>query len=583
MNKESIRSMLSLYRYLGRYKTIFIPSLIALFLTAALSLAFPYFLGELVGEPKDALTKGIDPGEVKSKIDSTIKILLVVLAVQALIAFFRVQGFIRSGESALNDIRRDVFSQLVHLPLSYHQKFRAGELSGRIAADLGILRDTLLTTIPQFARQSVILIGSIIFIFITSTKLSLIMLSVIPVVVLFVAIFGRKIRSFSKASQDALAESTVIIEESVQGVTELKSFTNEEFEKRRFRSSLDQFLEVTFKGAYARAAFISFIIFVMMGSIAVVVWFGAQMLNEGTISSIQFTRFVLFSIFVAASLGSLPEIISQFQKTAGATERIRELLGETVEDEGGECVELNGGVEFADVSFSYPSRPEANVLEGVNFSVNEGERVAFVGPSGGGKSTLFSLLLRLFKEDSGFVRFDGKPAGDLSLSCIRKSIAIVPQDVLLFGGSILENIAYGRPGASEEDIYEAARQANAYEFIEAFPEKFETLVGPRGVKLSGGQRQRIAIARAILANPKLLLLDEATSALDSENERLVQDALNRLMESRTSIIIAHRLSTVRDVDRLFVLSGGKIVESGTHDELMNKEGMYQVLAKTQLL
>jgi ATP-binding cassette subfamily B protein len=567
-----------------REKAIFLPSLAALFFTAMLSLAFPWFLKELVGNPTDALKTGVDPQVVLAKSNRVVLELVAVLALQAFVAFFRVQGFIRSGESALNRLRRDLFAHLVRLPMPFFQEQRAGALSNRISADLGVVRETLLTTVPQAVRQTVILVGGLIFIFVASWKLSLIMLGSVPFVVLAVAFFGRKVRGFSKAAQDSLADAGTVIEETVQGIADVKSFTNEPIEATRYNRALESFLGVTMRGAKSRAAFLAFIIFALFGTIAFVTWYGAQMLANGQINGTNFVSFILFSIFVGASLGSFPEIISQFQQTAGATERLRELLDTAPERTDGDAsVKLGGALAFANLSFRYPSRPDVQVLKDLTFDVAPGQRVALVGPSGAGKSTVFSVILGFNDPESGEVLFDGCPASTLALQALRSQIAIVPQEVLLFGGSIRENIAYGKPGATFEEIEAAARQANAHEFITELPEGFETLVGPRGTKLSGGQRQRIAIARAILADPRILLLDEATSALDSESERLVNEALERLMAGRTSLVIAHRLSTVRYADSILVFSRGKIVESGTHEQLIAENGTYRFLVETQLV
>jgi ATP-binding cassette subfamily B protein len=565
-------------------KAIFLPSLAALFFTAMLSLAFPWFLKELVGNPTDALKTGVDPQVVQAKSNRVVLELVAVLGLQAFVAFFRVQGFIRSGESALNNLRRDLFAHLVRLPMPFFQEQRSGALSNRISADLGVVRETLLTTVPQAVRQTVILVGGLIFIFVASWKLSLIMLGSVPFVVLAIAFFGRKVRGFSKAAQDSLAEAGTVIEETVQGIADVKSFTNEPFEATRYDRALESFLGVTMLGAKSRAAFLAFIIFALFGTIAFVTWYGAQMLANGQINGTNFVSFILFSIFVGASLGSFPEIISQFQQTSGATERLRELLDTTPERTDGDAnVKLGGALAFANLSFRYPSRPDVQVLKDLTFDVAPGQRVALVGPSGAGKSTVFSLILGFNDPESGEVLFDGRPASALALHALRSQIAIVPQEVLLFGGSIRENIEYGKPGASFEEIEAAARQANAHEFISELPEGFKTLVGPRGTKLSGGQRQRIAIARAILADPRILLLDEATSALDSESERLVNEALERLMQGRTSLVIAHRLSTVRHADSILVYSHGKIVESGSHEQLIAENGTYRFLVETQLV
>jgi ATP-binding cassette subfamily B protein len=582
--KKSISSHRWILGYLMQEKAVFFPSLAALFFTAILSLAFPYFLGKLVGSPSDALTHHIDPKIVLERSNQIVLQLACVLALQAFVAFFRVQGFIRSGESALNRLRRDLFDHLVRLPMSFFQEQRAGALSNRVSADLGVVRETLLTTVPQAVRQSVIMVGGLIFIFVASWKLSLIMLGSVPVVVLAIAFFGRKVRGYSKAAQDSLAEAGTVIEETVQGIADVKAFTNEPFENARYSRSLERFLGVTKQGSKNRAAFLAFIIFALFGTISFVAWHGARMLATGQITWENFAYFILFSIFVGASLGSFPEIISQFQQTAGATERIRELLDLSPERTDGDATaKLHGAIAFENLSFRYPSRPESLVLDDLSFTAAPGQRVALVGPSGAGKSTTFSLILGFNDPEKGAVLFDGRPASSLALGALRSQIAIVPQEVLLFGGTIRENIEYGKPGATAQEIDEAARQANAYDFIAKLPEGFETMVGPRGTKLSGGQRQRIAIARAILADPRILLLDEATSALDSESERLVNEALERLMQGRTSLVIAHRLSTVRHADKILVFNHGKIVETGTHDELIERDGVYRFLVETQLV
>jgi len=582
--KPSISSNRWILGYLMREKAVFLPSLLALLFTALLSLAFPYFLKELVGNPSDALRRSVDPALILERSNRIVLELLGVLGLQAVVAFFRVQGFIRSGESALNNLRSDLYRHLLRLPMSYFHEQRAGALSNRISADLGVVRDTLLNTVPQAVRQSVILVGGLIFIFISSWKLSLIMLSSVPVVVLAVAFFGRKVRAYSKSAQDSLAEAGTVIEETVQGMADVKAFANEDFESRRYGSALERFFHVASRGARSRAAFLAFIIFALFGTISMVIWQGARMLATEQITWTNFASFILFSIFVGASLGSFPEIVSQFQQTSGATERLRELLDAKPERaDGDDRAVLRGAVEFEQVSFRYPSRPEARVLDDLSFAVQPGQRVALVGPSGAGKSTVLSLILGFGDPAAGRILFDGREAAEISLRAIRSQMAIVPQEVLLFGGTIRENVGYGKTGATEDEISEACRLANAMEFIERLPEGMETVVGPRGVKLSGGQRQRIAIARAILANPRILLLDEATSALDSESERLVNEALERLMHGRTSIVIAHRLSTVRHADRILVFNQGRIVESGTHDEMVAHAGMYRLLVETQLV
>lgn len=570
--------------YLMREKAVFLPSLLALFVTAVLSLAFPYFLGKLVGSPSDALKNEVDPKVVLEQSNRVVLQLLGVLALQAVVGFFRVQGFIRSGEAALNALRKDLFDHLLRLPMSFFQEQRAGALSNRVSADLGVVRETLIQTVPQAVRQSVILIGGLVFIFVASWKLSLLMLGSVPFVVLAVALFGRKVRGRSKAAQDALAEASSVLEESAQGIADVKAFTNEKFESQRYGRALETFYEVTKNGARTRAAFLAFVIFALFGTIAFVTWYGARMLATDQIGWENFVWFILFSIFVGASLGSIPEIFSQFQQTAGALDRLRELREMGAEREGGAAVgRLEGAVALDGVSFRYPSRPDVRVLHDISFAVEPGMRVALVGPSGAGKSTVFSLLLGFHEPEGGRVLFDGRDAAGLDLTELRSRIAVVPQEVLLFGGTIRENIAYGRTSATEEEIIAAAELANADAFIRELPDGYDTVVGPRGTKLSGGQRQRVAIARAVLADPRILLLDEATSALDAESERLVNEALERLMQGRTCLVIAHRLSTVRHADRILVFQGGRVVESGSHDELLDQKGTYRLLVETQLV
>ncbi|MEM0969900.1 MAG: ATP-binding cassette domain-containing protein, partial [Verrucomicrobiota bacterium] len=463
-----------------------------------------------------------------------------------------------------------------------------GELSSRLAADLSLVRDTLVSTAPQFIRQSVMLVAGLTFLFILSPKLAFFMLACLPAALLFIAFFGFRIRGASRDAQDRLAETNVVLDETLHGIADVKAFANEEHEVSRYGKGIDHYLQAAFQLIQGRALMVAFIIFVLFGLITLIVWFGARLLVAGDIDQAKFMQFCLVTAFIAGAFASLPEIVSEIQKAVGATDRLREILEQ--EQEGHAPADAPeapvnpalGDLDFRSVSFAYPSRSESQVLKDVSFSVESGQRIALVGPSGAGKSTLISLLLRFYDPSEGELLLDGKPLTSFPLTWLRKQMAVVPQEVLLFGDSIRNNIAYGDPSATDEEIREAASRAYADKFIEELPDGYDTFVGERGMKLSGGQRQRIAIARAILANPSVLLLDEATSALDAESERLVQQALDDLMRDRTSIIIAHRLATVRSADQILVLDKGNIVQRGTHDVLSEEAGgIYQMLAKLQ--
>jgi ABC-type multidrug transport system fused ATPase/permease subunit len=470
--------------------------------------------------------------------------------------------------------------------MTFFSQKRVGELNSRISSDITQIQDTLTSTIAEFLRQFILIIGGVILLGTESIKLTLLMLSVVPLIAVAAVIFGRFIRKYSKKVQDQVAESQVIVEETMQGISIVKAFANEWYEIARYDGKIKEIVKIAIKGGKYRGYFASFIIFCLFGAIVAVVWFGVRLSIGGEMSVGQLISFVLYSTFVGASFGGIAELYAQIQKAIGATERVFELLEEIPEkinNKHSDSIEkIKGNVSFKNVAFCYPSRKEIQVLKEVSFNADFGQKIAIVGPSGAGKSTIATLLLRFYDIDAGEILIDGKNIYEYDLETLRENMSIVPQDVILFGGTIRENIAYGKPNATEEEINIAAKQANAFNFIEGFPEKFETIVGERGIKLSGGQRQRIAIARALLKNPSILILDEATSSLDSESEKLVQEALEILMEGRTSIIIAHRLSTIRSADQIIVLDNGKINEQGTHQELIGLEnGIYKNLSNLQ--
>jgi ABC-type multidrug transport system fused ATPase/permease subunit len=584
VDRESLRQAVELFRYLRPYRVRFSAALLSMFAGSLLSLAFPYLAGSII----DAAMHPAAGGGIGSS-DRTALLLMGILAVQAGLSYFHSLSFAIVGQRSLVDVRRATYAKLISMPMTFFGQRRVGELASRLSADLIQIEDTLITVLPQFLRQSTLLLGGIALIAVTSLQLTGVMLASLPLVIVVAVVFGRKTRKIYREAQDRLAETATIVEETLQGIVNVKAFSNEGYEMERYRAGLGEFLVTSLRGARLRAAFISFIIFALFGFIVLVLWSGARLLQQGEITFGELTRFALYTTFVAGAMGQFAELYSQIQKAIGATQRVRELLRETGEtDSPMELVapstlpRLKGDVVFENVHFSYPSRAGIEVLKAINLTASSGERIALVGPSGAGKSTLISLLLRLYDPSAGRLLIDGRDARGYRLHELRGQMSMVPQEVLLFGGSIAENIAYGKPGASMAEIQTAARQANAHEFIKAFPEKYETLVGDRGIKLSGGQRQRVAIARAILKNPAILILDEATSSLDSESERLIQEALETLMQGRTSFIIAHRLATVRHVDKIIVITGGRIVECGTHEELQGVEdGVYRRLAALQ--
>jgi ABC-type multidrug transport system fused ATPase/permease subunit len=585
LDRENLKQALELFRYLRPYRGRFSAALASLFVSSLLSLSFPYLAGSIL----DAAVQHTKGGGSMAGADRTALLLMGILAVQAGLSFFQSLSFATAGQRSLVDLRRDTYARLISLPMTFFAQRRVGELASRLSSDLIQIEDTLITILPQFLRQTTILIGGIALIAVTSLQLTGIMLASLPVIIVAAVIFGRKTRKISREAQDRLADTATIVEETLQGILNVKAFSNEGYELNRYHVGLGSFLTTTLRGARLRAAFVAFIIFALFGFIVLVLWSGARLLQQGEITFGQLTRFGLYTTFVAGAMGQFAELYSQLQKAIGATGRVRELLRETGEVEvllgptpPSTLPRLRGDIVFENVHFSYPSRQGVEVLHAVNLAAASGQRIALVGPSGAGKSTLISLLLRLYDPSSGRLLIDGRDARDYRLTELRGQMSMVPQEVLLFGGSIADNIAYGKPGAGADEIEQAARQANAHEFIQAFPERYATLVGERGIKLSGGQRQRVAIARAILKNPAILILDEATSSLDSESERLIQEALETLMRGRTSFIIAHRLATVRHADRIIVIAGGRVVESGTHEELQAvADGTYRRLAALQ--
>ena len=572
--KTSLKRASRLFKYIKPYRLEFSFGLFFLLSSTAASLIFPALMGNLVDSASDKLVNNINHVAIA---------LLVLFALQAIFSYFRIVLFVNVTEKTLAVIRQETYAHLIKLPMNFFSKRRVGELNSRIASDISLLQETFTTDLAEFLRQVLIIIGGIVFLSLTSVKLTLFMLAIIPAMMLAAVFFGRYIKRFSKQVQEKVAESNTIIEETLQGISNVKAFTNEFFEIGRYTKKTNVVMQIAKKGGRYRGAFASFIIFCLFGSIVAVIWYGVLMINSNELSIGELFTFILYSVFIGASVGGMADIYAKLQKAIGATEHLMDILEEEKEEIHStfSADAVNGHIKFHNLSFAYPSRPDVRVLNNLNFEVQQGHNIALVGPSGAGKTTLASILFGFYKIEDGQISIDGKNIEEYDLHFLRKQIAIVPQDIILFGGSIKENIAYGKLDASEQEIEEAAKKANALNFINDFPEKMETLVGERGIQLSGGQRQRIAIARALLKNPSILILDEATSALDSESEKLVQEAMDVLMKGRTSIVIAHRLSTIKSADCILVLENGQIIEQGTHQELQKNEGLYKQLSDMQ--
>lgn len=581
LTRDNIRKALKLYGYLLPYKWSFLAGMVFL---AAGSLIF---VG-IMAIPGEILNIIAGQSQYGLSLNAAFILILGLLAFQSLFSYLRVRIFTYVSEKSMAKLRTDLYRQLISLGIPFLEQRRVGELTSRITNDVTQVQSAVSTTLAEFIRQVIVLIFAIGIIIFTMPKLALTMLATFPVVVVIAMFFGRHIRRLMRERQDQLASTNIVVEETMQNIHTVKAYTNEPFELRRYVDRLGEAVRIAIRAAHMRGLFISFIIFVMFGALFFIMWRAALLVQSGEMLQGDLVNFVVFTGLIGASIASLGSFYTELVSAVGATERIQDILAEPTEVDveapapAGNPPKLSGLIRYEGVRFAYPTRPDLEVLRGIDFTVKPGQKVALVGASGAGKSTIMQLFLQYYPLSQGKILVDEKPIQEYDLVEFRKNIAIVPQEVLLFGGTIEENIAYGKPGASREEIIAAARQANAWEFIESFPDGLETLVGERGIKLSGGQRQRIAIARAILKDPAILLLDEATSSLDAESERLVQEALNKLMQGRTSMIIAHRLATIKDVDCIYVIDEGQIVEQGTHDVLSSlKDGAYSTLAKLQ--
>ena len=568
--KKNIYQLIS---YIKPYKFTFLLGLFFLFLSSIASLLFPWLVGQLVDQSNES----------SNDVNRIAIMLFILFTAQAIFSYFRIVLFVNVTAKAMAKLRSDSFKNLVKLPVQFFSERRIGELCSRIASDIEILKNTFTTDLAQFLRQIIIIIGGITLLSLTSFKLTLFMLLTLPVIVLIAVVFGRKLRKYSKHTQNIVANSNTIVEESLQAITTIKSFTSEFFEINRYNKKADEIAQISMKLGRLRAIFASFIILGIFGSIVAVIWYGTVLIQNGNMSIGELFSFVLYSVFIAASIGGIAELYASIQKAIGATDELLKLQNEEPEkiSQIKNLIKINGTVIFNKVNFSYPSRKDTKVIHDLSFKIHAGEQVAIVGVSGSGKTTITKLLFRFYDIDSGNIFFDDKNITDFELQELRREIGIVPQDITLFADTIKENLLYGNRNASDKEIIEAAKKANAHDFIMRFSDGYNTIVGERGMEISGGQRQRIAIARAILKNPKILIFDEATSSLDSESEKLIKESMQLLLKSRTSIIISHRLSTIKNVDKIFVIEHGTIKQIGSHQELINKNGPYKNLASLQ--
>nr|WP_290128882.1 ABC transporter transmembrane domain-containing protein [Hoeflea alexandrii] len=574
----SVRPLARLFPYITRYPHLVVGALVFLLLAAVTTLTLPMAVRRMIDHGFSAQDAGF--------INTYFSMLAAIAIMLALASACRYYFVITLGERVVSDIRRDVFDHVTQLSAAFYDANRSGEIVSRLTADTTQIKSTVGATASLALRNTILCIGAGVMMFITSPKLSALVLVAIPVIVFPMVGFGRKVRKRSRLAQDSLAEAMTFAGEAIGATRTVQAFNTEARARTRFSQAVEAAFSAARQSILARSILTGFAIAMAFGSVVAVLWYGAQSVLSGELSPGTLGQFLLYSVFAAGSLGALSEVWGELSQAAGAAERLSELLDEVPEIRAPQAPKplpspAIGDIRFDDVHFAYPSRPDTSALTGASFHVRPGETVAVVGASGAGKSTLFSLILRFYDTSAGTVLVDNVDVREADPADVRSRIALVPQDVTIFAGSVGENIAFGRSDASQADIEAAAEAAQAHEFIMALDQGYDTPVGERGITLSGGQRQRVAIARAILRDAPILLLDEATSALDAENEKLVQKALEGLMLDRTTIVIAHRLATVLRADRILVMDKGRIVEEGTHAELVARGGLYARLARLQ--
>ncbi len=582
--KPDYSQLRRLFSYTKPYRLQLTIGLFSVMIASGLGLVFPLATGNLF----NTAFQGTNAAESFLQNLNRIALFLIgIFLFQAVFNYLRTYLLGLVGEGVVADLRKSLFQHLMGLPIHFFESRKTGEITSRLTSDISTVQGAVSQALAQFISQLITLVGGVIVIFILNTRLTLVMLSVIPAAIIAGAYFGRRLRKVSTGYQDKIAEANASADEAISSIRVVKSFTAEGLESSRYASLIAESYKVALRRARIRAFFVPSILLAMFTGIGLVLWYGSRLILLGQLQWGDFISFMLLTVMVAGSIGTFTGLYSQLQESLGASKRIFELFDTTTDLPEAATPKkpdrLQGRISFENVSFRYGDRGEDWVLRGIRLEAHPGEVIALVGPSGAGKSTLITLIPRFYDPVEGRILLDSVDIRELELHYLRSHIGIVPQETQLFSGTIAENIRYGRPYASDDEVIEAAKAANAHEFISGFPDSYQTIVGERGVKLSGGQRQRVAIARALLKNPRILILDEATSSLDSESESLVQEALETLMQGRTTFVIAHRLSTIRNADRILVLERGSIVEQGTHDELMRKAGLYKDLHDKQFL